>query len=85
MVKFKKSNTRIQALLDFISKFNAMSLAYAAVLKPCICLINVGTPKIDRSMLSTHGMVLANFQVKDKQRRIRFFQKTFLVVNTAIK
>lgn len=29
-------------------------------------------------------MVLASFQVEDKLRRARFFQETFLVVNTHV-
>ena len=36
---------------------------------------------IDGSTLETFGMVLANFQVKDKLGRARFFQETFLLAD----
>lgn len=36
-------------------------------------------------MLSTHGMMLANFQLKNKQQKTRFFQESFLMANIAIK
>ena len=43
---------------------------------------NVGTQKIDGSALEICGMVIADFQVEDKNDRSRFFQETFLVANT---
>lgn len=36
-------------------------------------------------MLLTCSIVLANFQFEDKQGKIQFFQKTFLVADTAMK
>lgn len=41
LVKFNKTLTKIQALIDFGSKINAMTPAYAAVLRLCICFTNV--------------------------------------------
>ena len=46
---------------------------------------NVGAQKIDGSALETFEMMIADFQVKDKGNRPRFFQKTFLVADTKFK
>ena len=43
---------------------------------------NVGAQKIDSSALKIFGMVIADFQVENKASRPRFFQETFLVVDT---
>ena len=43
---------------------------------------NIGAQKIDGSALKTFGMVIADFQVKDKSGRPKFFQETFLVTDT---
>ena len=50
-----------------------MTLAYAAVLGLCVYTTDVRVQKIDRSTLLTHGIVLANFQVENKQKKTRFF------------
>lgn len=62
-----------------------MTPVYTAVLRLCICFINVETQKIDVFTLSTHSMMFAYFQIKDKQRKTHFFKKTFLMANTAMK
>lgn len=36
-------------------------------------------------MLLTFGMVLATFQLEEKEGKMRFFQEIFLVANTAIE
>lgn len=41
-----------------------------------------GIQKIDGSSLNTFGMVIASFQIKDKLKRVRFFQEIFLVADT---
>lgn len=43
-----------------------MTLVYTAVLGLRNCLTNIGTQKIDKSMLLTYGIVLANFQLENK-------------------
>ena len=43
---------------------------------------NIGAQKIDGSIFETFKIVIANFQLEDKDRKPRFFQETFLVVNT---
>lgn len=72
-------------MLDLGSEVNAINPAYAAKLGLRVCPTNVGAQKIDRSTFSTHDMVLANYQLEDKQDRLRFFQEAFLVANTAIE
>lgn len=71
-VKFK-GDTKMQAFIDFYSKINAITSAYPAVLEIRICFTAVKAQKIDSFMFSTHIMVLANFQYKDKQKKTRFF------------
>ena len=62
-----------------------MTPVYTAVLGLHVCPTDIGAQKIDRSMFSTYSIVLVNFQLKDKQGRLRFFQETFLVANTVIE
>ena len=61
-----------------------MLSTYAKKLGLYIWKIDVGTQKIDRSTLSTFGMVIIGFQVQDKLGRARFFQQTFLIADTNI-
>ena len=42
---------------------------------------NVKAQKIDGSTLKTFGMIIADFQVKDRVGKPRFFQKIFLVAD----
>ena len=46
---------------------------------------NVWAQKIDGSALETFGMVIANFQIENKANRPRFFQETFLAIDTKFK
>ena len=50
-----------------------MHPAYATKLGLRTRKIDVGEQKIDGSHLDTFGMVIADFSVKDKLGRIRFF------------
>ena len=60
-MKFKKSHINLKVLIDSGIKVNVITLAYAAVLKLCVCLTDIKAQKIDRSMFSNYGMVLVNF------------------------
>ena len=71
----------MRALIDSSSKVNAMHPAYATKLGLRARKIDVGAKKIDRSHLETFGMVIADCSVEDKLRRVRFFQRTFLLSN----
>ena len=78
-VRFQEEQVR--ALLDSGSKVNAMSPAYAERLGLKTRKTNVGAQKIDGSALETFEKVIADFQVKDKSGRPRFFQEIFLVAD----
>ena len=78
-IPFRKKE--VQALIDSGSEINAMTSAYASRLGLRVYCIDIGAQKIDGSTLKIFGMVLASFQVEDKLRRARFFQKTFLLIN----
>ena len=81
-VWFQQDQEQVRALLDSGSKVNAMSLTYAKRLGLKIRKTNVGAQKINGSARETFGMMIADFQVKDKGGRPRFFQETFLVADT---
>ena len=80
-VWFQKNEEQVRALLDSSSKVNAISLAYAKRLGFKTQKTNVEAQKIDGSALETFGMVIADFQVEDKDGRPKFFQETFLVAD----
>ena len=62
-----------------------MNFNYAQKLRLKIWKINVGAQKSDGSTLEIFGIVIANFQVKDKISRPGFFQKTFLLADIKFK
>lgn len=72
-------------MINLGNKINTITLAYAAKLGLKIRKTNIKAQKIDNSTLETFEIVLANFQMKNKLNRIRFFQKTFLVVKTTLE
>ena len=75
----------MKALINTGSKVNTMHPAYATKLGLHVKKINVDAQKIDRSYLNTFGMVIADCSVKNKLRRVRFFQKTFLLTNISLE
>ena len=85
LVQFQKDkNTDILALLNFVGKINAIILAYTAQLGLKVQKTDVGTQKIDKSLLATYGMIIAAFQVVNKLGCSWFFQKTFLPANISM-
>ena len=81
----QEGQEQVRALLNSGSEINAMSLAYVERLGFKTRKTNVGAQKINGSALEIFGMVIANFQVEDKDGRSRFFQKTFLVADIKFK
>ena len=81
-VRFQEGQKQVRALLNSSSEVNAISPAYTKKLGLKTRNTNVRAQKIDGSALETFGMVIADFQVKDKSGRPRFFQETFLVADT---
>ena len=69
-VQFRKDKGKnVLALLDSGSKVNAMTTAHAAHLGLKVRVTDVGTQKIDGSLLATYGMVIAAFQIVNKLGR----------------
>ena len=81
-IRFQEEQEQVRALLDSGSKVNAISSVYIEKLDIKTRKINVGAQKIDGFALETFGMVIVDFQVKDKGGRPRFLQETFLVTDT---
>lgn len=65
-MKFKKTHSEVQTLIDSDGEINVMTSAYAAVLRLHIYLIDLRIKKIDRSKLLIHNMALTNFQIEEK-------------------
>ena len=82
LVEFQECQEQIRTLLNNGSEVNVMSLAYVEKLGIKIRKINVGVEKNDSSTLKAFGIVIADFQVEDKDSKPKFFQKTFFVANT---
>ena len=85
LVQFKKDadKTPIQALIDSGSKVNAIHPFFAKQLGLPIRPTDIGTQKIDGTMLDTQGMVVAAFSLVDKANQVRFFEETFLMANVS--
>ena len=81
LLRFRKDNADIKALIDSGNEVNAMTLAYAPKLGLKVHHIDVGDQKIDSCPFKTFEIVLANFQVEDKLRRTWYFQETFLLAD----
>ena len=73
-VQFCKDKGKdVLALLNFRSKINAITHAYAAHLGFKVRVINLGAQKINRSSLATYGMIITSFQAVDKLSCSQFF------------
>ena len=84
-LRFRKDTAEVKALIDSGSEVNAMTPTYAAKLGLKVRHTDVGAQKIDGSTLETFGMVLASFQVEDKQGRAQYFQKTFVLADIGVE
>ena len=73
---------QVKALLDSGSKINVINPNYARKLGLKIQKTNIEAQKIDGSTFEIFEIVIADFQAKDKVNKSRFFQETFLVVDT---
>lgn len=71
----------VEALIDSSSKVNVIQPSFAKDLGLRICKINVDAQKIDCSRLKTYEIVIVFFQVDDKDRKSRFFEETFLLID----
>lgn len=73
----------MKTLINSGSKVNAIIWLYITKIKLKIWFTDVRTQKIDSFILETFGMVLANFQVKNKLGKTQLFQEIFLVAKTS--
>ena len=71
--------------MDSRSEVNAMHSACTTKLSFCARKIDVCVQKIDRFHLDIFRIVIADCLVKNKLRRVRFFQKTFLLANIGLE
>ena len=62
-----------------------MTLAYVAQLGLKVQKINVGAPKINKSLLKIYDILIAVFQIFDKLGHSHFFQETFILAKISIK
>ena len=82
-ITFQKKSVPMVALLDLGSKVNAIHPIFTRELGLPIRPTDIRTQKIDSIMLDTFEMVIAAFLVTDKANQVRFFKKTFLVINVS--
>ena len=81
----ENKDKNVKALIDSSSKINTMHSTYATRLGLCTRKIDVGIQKINGSYLDSFGIVIADCSVKDKLRRVRFFQEIFLLANISLE
>ena len=85
-VKFRNNKgATIQALINSGGEINAITLTHTKKLGLWTQRNDVGPQKIDRSSLDTFGIVIAGFQILNKQGRVRFFQEIFLLANITME
>ena len=84
-ITFQKKFVPVSALFDLGSKVNAIHLTFVKELGLPIRSTDVKAQKIDGTTLDTFGMVVTAFSVIDKANPVRFFKKSFLVVNISLK
>ncbi len=62
-----------------------MILAYVVELGFTTRKTNIGAQKIDGLPLGTNNMTSTEFSLQNNQKKVRFFEKTFLLANTSIE
>ena len=77
LVQFLENQKQVKTLLNRSSQVNVLSLSYTMKLGLKIRKINVGAQKIEHYILNIFGMVIPDFQIKDKVDRPRIFRKLF--------
>lgn len=71
----------IETLIASDSKINIIQPNFARKLSIRICKTNINAKKIDNSRLETYEMIIASFQVNNKDKKFSFFEKAFLLTN----
>lgn len=82
-VKFQEN--KICIFIDSNSEVNTITLAFVVKLGLTILKTSIGVQKIDGLVLETYSMALAYFLLQNSLERVRFFEKTFLLVDINIE
>ncbi len=62
-----------------------MTPAYRTKLGLTTQRTSIGAQKIDDSLLKTYDIVSASFLLQDSQKKVRFYEETFLLADTSIQ
>lgn len=71
-------------LIDLSGEVNGIQLSFAIKLDFCIYKTNVSAQKINGGKLGTYRKIITLFQVDDKDKKFRFFTKSFLFFDISI-
>lgn len=74
----------IKAFIDLSSKVNTMQPSFARKLGLRICITDIDAQTIDDNRLETFRMMIALFQVDDKDKKSRFLEKIFLLTDISL-
>ena len=72
-------------MIDSESEVNAIHPTFARQLGLFIRSTDIGTQKINNTILDIYEMVVTTFLIVNKANRVRFFEKIFLVANISLK
>ena len=75
----------VSALFNSSSEVNAIHPTFAWEIGLSIRPTDVGTQKINSTMLDSFEIVVIAFSVMDKAYRVKFFEKTFQVANISLE
>lgn len=76
---------KVKFLINFHNKVNVITSGFVDKLGLTSKTSNNFAQKIDDSPLKIYDIVLAGFLLQDSFRKVRFFEKTFLLADTSIK
>ena len=71
----------MSAFFDSRSEVNAINPAFLKKLGLVVLFINIGVQKINSTIFETYEMVVATFLAIDQVKKVKFFEKTFLIAN----
>lgn len=74
----------VKTLIDLGNNINMIQASSKRKLSLCICQTNINAKKIDGSRRKTYKMVIALFQVDDKDRKTSFFETAFLLADISM-
>lgn len=74
----------IQVLINLSSEVNAIQPSFIKKLGFCIYKANIDAQKINSSRQKTFRMVIASFQIDNKDKKSCFFKLTFLLADISI-